>query len=193
MPAPVLFVAVAVTAVLYGIIGVWAMRRSRTDPSPRLRGIAFVLFLSSTAFVVSSLQRLGLQAIRSGWLAVHLTDDLLGWWQLVQSLFLIAVAVLAIRVMRGAWRGISHAEQVVSALGGGHPIDTTALTPRERQVLEAISVGTLSDKALAAELGMSRHTAKTHVARILSKTGLHRREELLAAAAVYRERPSTER
>ena len=186
MPPRVLFVVIAATAVLYGIIGAWALRRYRTEPSNRLRTMALVLFLCAAAFVVSALQRLGLQAIRSGWLSVNLTDDLLGWWQLVQSIVLLGVGFAAILATRRAWSGISHSEQVVTALGAHAQVDIGDLTPRERDVLRAIGVGTLSDKDIASQLGISRHTVKTHVSRILSKTGLHRREELLVVAALLR-------
>lgn len=187
MPAPVIFAAVAATALLYSVVCVWAYRRSRREGSPRLRRVALVLFLSSFAFVVSALQRLGLQAIRAGWLSVDVTEHLLGWWQFVQSVVLLALGVVAMVAMRPVWSGISHSERVTAALGNIEPVDVSRLTPRELEVLRAISVGMLSDKELAAHLGVSRHTAKTHVARILAKTGLHRRTELLAASAALRD------
>lgn len=183
MPAGVLFGTFAATAALYAVVSVWAFQRSRLDPSPRLRTVALILVLSSSAIAVSSLLRLGTLAARSGWLSITLTDDLLAWWQLTQSLVLLGMGALAIRIIRPIWSGISHSERVTAALGSTEPIDVSGLTPRELEVLEAISVGRLSDKELAAELGVSRYTAKTHVARILSKTGLHSRAELLAAAA----------
>ena len=55
-----------------------------------------------------------------------------------------------------------------------------ALTPREREVLRLLAAG-CSDKEIAVALGISRHTAGHHVARILDKLGVASR----AAAAAH--------
>jgi DNA-binding NarL/FixJ family response regulator len=54
-----------------------------------------------------------------------------------------------------------------------------ALTCRERQVSELIIQG-LSNKEIAASLGIAMPTVKTHVHHILAKLSLHRRSELAA-------------
>jgi two-component system nitrate/nitrite response regulator NarL len=48
------------------------------------------------------------------------------------------------------------------------------LTPREQEVLELLSVG-LSNRRIAARLGISEHTAKFHVAAIYGKLGVSSR------------------
>jgi pimeloyl-ACP methyl ester carboxylesterase/DNA-binding CsgD family transcriptional regulator len=60
-----------------------------------------------------------------------------------------------------------------------------ALSSREREVLELVAGG-LSNAAIAAQLGLSEHTAKRHVANILVKLGLPTRAA--AAAMVARQR-----
>jgi DNA-binding CsgD family transcriptional regulator len=50
------------------------------------------------------------------------------------------------------------------------------LTPRELQVFELLAKG-LANHEIAAALGISRHTAKFHVAQILDKTGSATRTE----------------
>lgn len=50
------------------------------------------------------------------------------------------------------------------------------LTPREMQVLRMIADG-LGNKEIAAQLGVSNHTAKFHVAQILAKLGATSRTE----------------
>jgi len=55
------------------------------------------------------------------------------------------------------------------------------LTPRERQVLEAVSRG-LSDKEIALELSVSHETVRTHMVNILGKLGVESRLQALLMA-----------
>lgn len=54
-----------------------------------------------------------------------------------------------------------------------------ALTHRESQVLRMMADG-LGNKEIAAQLGISEHTAKFHVAQILAKLGVNTRTEAVA-------------
>ena len=63
------------------------------------------------------------------------------------------------------------------ALDGAEP-----LTPREREVLGHLAEG-LANKAIAARLGISEHTAKFHVNAILAKLGVDSRAEAIVRAA----------
>jgi DNA-binding NarL/FixJ family response regulator len=56
------------------------------------------------------------------------------------------------------------------------------LTPREREVLALLAEG-LANKAIAARLGVSEHTAKFHVNAILAKLGVDSRAEAIVRAA----------
>ena len=56
------------------------------------------------------------------------------------------------------------------------PSDLPDLTFREREVLDRIATGA-TDKEIAARLGISLHTAKTHVRNILDKLHAANRRE----------------
>jgi DNA-binding NarL/FixJ family response regulator len=64
----------------------------------------------------------------------------------------------------------------------GDPALVEPLTPREAEVLQLLAEG-LSNKAIAARLGISEHTAKFHVNAILGKLGAETRTEALVHAA----------
>ena len=64
------------------------------------------------------------------------------------------------------------------------PVDRAAvdaLTPREIEVLQLLSVG-LPNKAIAARLGISDQTVKFHVASITGKLGVANRTEAVRRA-----------
>jgi DNA-binding CsgD family transcriptional regulator len=55
----------------------------------------------------------------------------------------------------------------------------TALTAREREVFRLMAEG-LVNRRIAAELGISSHTVKYHVASVLAKLGAHTRAEAVS-------------
>jgi DNA-binding NarL/FixJ family response regulator len=61
-----------------------------------------------------------------------------------------------------------------------HVVDP--LTTRELEVLRLVVRG-LSTEQIAAELGVSRHTVRTHIQQILRKLGVHGRGKIARAAA----------
>jgi DNA-binding NarL/FixJ family response regulator len=68
-----------------------------------------------------------------------------------------------------------------SAPAGVVPIELSHLTDREREVLRLIARGRSND-AIATELFISPHTAKTHVKRIMMKLHAHDRAQLVITA-----------
>jgi DNA-binding NarL/FixJ family response regulator len=57
----------------------------------------------------------------------------------------------------------------------------TRLTPRELQILQQMADGRAPEE-IAEELGMSRHTLRTHTQNILTKLGVHSKIEAVVAA-----------
>ena len=56
------------------------------------------------------------------------------------------------------------------------------LSPREREIARMVAKG-YPDKAIAAELGISRWTVSTHLRRTYVKLGVHSRAAMVAALA----------
>ncbi len=69
----------------------------------------------------------------------------------------------------------------VARTSSGNPGEET-LTPRETEVLQLLAGG-LPNKTIAAQLGISEHTAKFHVSAVLSKLGAASRTEAVTTAA----------
>ena len=88
-----------------------------------------------------------------------------------------AVAGIVARRLHGAADGTGAA--------AGRTDDTLArLTPREREVLAGVARG-LSNRAIAAELGITERTARTHVSNILAKLGLSSRTQAALLAVEH--------
>ena len=68
---------------------------------------------------------------------------------------------------------------------------TGGLTGREEEVAVLVARG-LTNRQVAARLGISEHTARTHVGKILKKLDLHSRAQLAAWAAEHEPRSSQE-
>jgi DNA-binding NarL/FixJ family response regulator len=78
--------------------------------------------------------------------------------------------VLAPEMTRRLLRSFVETDPVVQDLPEPAQAALTSLTGREREVLVAVGLG-LSNMDLAARLGISEATAKTHVSRVLTKLG----------------------
>lgn len=86
-----------------------------------------------------------------------------------------------------AWRGNLVIDESLAAAvlpGRPAPADSPAepLTARELEVLQLLAQG-MANKAIAAKLGISDHTAKFHVNAILAKLGVQSRTEAVVRAA----------
>jgi len=170
--------AVTLTALATGLV-VTALHASRGPFRVlSLGGVAVCLLL-----VFSSLHDLSLAAARAGLLPSHWVDWLRGPIAALQATLAVLIGVSAVVVVRRHWHRVGRAHAMVELLTDRLPSDACArqagLTSREREVLNLIRRGLISDREIAEVLQVSPATAATHVQRILRKTGLHNRRDLM--------------
>jgi DNA-binding NarL/FixJ family response regulator len=148
--------------------GLEATRRILASPEPRPRVVVL------TTFDLDEYVYEALRAGASGFLLKDAPED-----QLVAAIHLAADggAMFSPSVTR---RLIEEFSRRVSLREP--PPALAELTPREREVLRLLARG-LSNQEIAAKLVVSEHTAKTHVAHILSKLGL--RDRIQAVVLAY--------
>ena len=79
--------------------------------------------------------------------------------------------------------GSRAAPRLAGSTTNGAPAPSpTSLSPREREILALVAEG-MGNKIVAARLGISEHTVKTHVASIFEKLGADTRAEAVAIGA----------
>jgi two-component system, NarL family, nitrate/nitrite response regulator NarL len=93
-----------------------------------------------------------------------------------------AIAPAALAVAAGHWVLDEAFATALLQLGEAGSAPLAHLSPREQEVLVLLSEG-LSNREVAARLGISRHTAKFHVNAILDKLGATTRTEAVVLAA----------
>jgi DNA-binding CsgD family transcriptional regulator len=157
-----------------------AARRAARGPfrASSLGGAAVCLLLG-----IASLHHLLMVAAHTGLLATHWGDWLLGPLAAIQATLAVLVGVSAAGLTRHYWHRVGRAHTMVELLTDRLPSDARArqagLTCREQEVLDLIRRGLISDHEIAQALHISPATAATHVQRILRKTGLHNRRDLM--------------
>jgi DNA-binding CsgD family transcriptional regulator len=108
---------------------------------------------------------------------------LLGPVAAAQATLAVLVGIWALVLIVRHWNQLGRAQSMVHVLTNRVPLQAHArqasLSSREHEVLELIRTGVLSDSEIARALHISPATAATHVQRILRKTGLHNRRDLM--------------
>jgi DNA-binding CsgD family transcriptional regulator len=170
--------AVTLGALATGLVMV-ALHAPRGPYRALSLGGAVVCLLLAT----SSLHCLLVVAARAGLLSSHWADWLLGPMAAIEATLGVLVGVSAVVVVRQYWHRVGRAHAVVELLTDRLPSEARArqvgLTSREQEVLDLIRKGLISDREIAEVLQISPATAATHVQRILRKTGLHNRRDLM--------------
>ena len=157
-----------------------AARRAPRGPfrASSLGGAAVCLLL-----MIASLHHLLMVAAHGGLLASHWADWLLGPLAAIQATLVVLVAGAAVILGRHYWHRLGRAHTMVEVLTDRLPPDAHAkqamLTAREQEVLDLIRKGVVTDCEIGRALHIAPATAATHVQRILRKTGLHNRHDLM--------------
>lgn len=173
----------AANAMLFAGMGIWGLLMARGWRSPRLRPFGWLIAAVCVAFLLGSVQRLGLQAHRHGLVNDGFNDLLLADLQVVKSTLALLLGIVGVVLIRRLHLEMRRMSRVVSVMTERvtmtGSVSELGLTPRELQVLEIIGQGTMSDQQIAEELQIAGATAKTHVRNILRKAGLSNRRDLL--------------
>ncbi len=118
------------------------------------------------------------EAIRAGARAVLPADA--DRDELVAAIHAVAAGLGA--VPRALLPDLVGAPAARESAGAASDAASPALTQREREVL-ALLVDGRANKVIAARLGISEHTVKTHIASLYEKLGTRNRAEAVVAAA----------
>lgn len=183
-----LLVMTLVTDALLIVVAVQAFRMARRIETRFARLQASMVILLCAAGVVASLQDIGVQATRLGWLS----DEVGRWFVgrihaviVVTGLFVVVPVLVILRKLTVEFaQAESVTDALINRLPDGVTIESAGLTPREIEVVNAIAAGNVSDQQLADHLFISASTAATHVRNIMRKTEIKRRTDLTLLAVV---------
>jgi DNA-binding CsgD family transcriptional regulator len=174
---------ILLNALLFTGLGTTVMRQALREPSPRTRDLALAFTAVCGAFVLGAVQRLALQAHRLGLLPDQTAERLLFEYQLLKSISALGLAVCATILAVRALRSVRESERLVRVLTDGVPtlpvVSEIGLTNRELEILEVMRTGIVTDRELAVALGISPHTAHTHVRNIMGKAEVRSRRGLI--------------
>ena len=176
---------VMVNAIAFVTLLVLSLRFQRREESARVRRLWLIVALASAALVVGSVQRLVLQATTLTWISDSTRFSVLEQWQVFQSLAVAVIAIAAFVTLKNLASSMAVSERIARSIldrvGHVDP-ERLDLTRREKEVLATIGQGLVTDAELSNALHISTSTVQTHVKRLLRKTGLNRRQDLLAVA-----------
>ena len=172
-----------VAVLLLSALAVGLTIAARRGRPAALRALSTSGAAACLLLAIASLHHLLLLAAHVGLLASHWVDWLLGPLAAIQATLAVLVGVAAVVFVRYYWHRLGRAHTMVEVLTDRLPPKAHArqakLTPREQEILDLIRKGVITDREIARALHIAPATAATHVQRILQKTRLHNRHDLM--------------
>jgi DNA-binding CsgD family transcriptional regulator len=136
--------------------------------------------------VVASVQDIGFQMTRLGWLSESVGVRFVTSIQallVIGGFFFLVPVLLILRLLTKEFARVEALSDVlVNRLPPGVTIESAGLTRREIEVVGMVGAGYVSDREIAEQLTVSASTAATHVRNIMRKTGIRRRDDLALLA-----------
>jgi DNA-binding CsgD family transcriptional regulator len=167
--------ALELLALTAGLCGTAWRAPSKPFRAVTVGGAALCLVLA-----LSSVYHVLLLLIRKELVTSH---GLLGGLAVTQATLAVVVGGWAIVLALRYWMQLGRSQSMVETLTDQIPTDARArqarLSPREQEILQLIRSGTLTDSDISRTLHIAPSTAATHIQRILRKTGLHNRRDLM--------------
>lgn len=176
---------VLLNTALFVAMAILSVRYRRREQSERMRTLWLIVALLSAVFIVGSVQKVLVQASLLGWTSRSFSDLAESNWQVVQSLVVAGLTIAAFVAVRDLANSFALSEDVAKSVlvRVGHvQVEELDLSPRELEVLDAIGSGLVTDVELSDALHISKSTVQTHVKRLLRKTNLDSRNDLVAVA-----------
>jgi len=172
-----------VAVLLLSVLAVGLAIAARRARPGTLRALSVGGAAVCLSLAIASLHHLLMVAAHAGLLASHWVGWLLGPLAAMQATLAVLVAVAAVVLVRHYWHRLGRAHTMVEVLTDRLPPNAHArqarLTAREQEVLDLIRKGVITDREIARALHIAPATAATHVQRILHKTRLHNRHDLM--------------
>jgi DNA-binding CsgD family transcriptional regulator len=172
-----------VAVILLSAVAAWLISAARRGSRGPFRALSLGGAAVCLLLVVASLHHLLIVAAHVGLLAPRWADWLLGPMAAIQATLAVLIGAVAVVLARHHWHRLGRAQTMMEALTEQLPSEAQArqakLTSREQQVLDLIRRGVITDRGIARALHIAPATAATHVQRILHKTRLHNRHDLM--------------
>jgi DNA-binding CsgD family transcriptional regulator len=181
-----LLAMIVFTDIVPATIAVRAFRLVQRIQTRFARLQASIVALLCAAGVVASVQDIGFQMTRLGWLSESVGVRFVTSIQallVIGSFFFLVPVLLILRLLTKEFARVEALSDVlVNRLPPGVTIESAGLTRREIEVVGMVGAGYVSDREIAEQLTVSASTAATHVRNIMRKTGIRRRDDLALLA-----------
>ena len=176
-------IAASLAAIPSMVAGYYVVHSSVTGPTLRVRQISRIAAAIIGVFLLWGGYIVAFNATRLGWIPTRDAYQVVTVGGFIVAAATTGVGVVAMvrvpKICKEMGRVRHMASVLSSRVEDGREISKLGLTPREFEILEVMSEGSLSNQEISGALSMSPATAGTHIRNILKKAGLKDREDLV--------------